>query len=140
MKRKALNWWIIFPARRRNPPYIYIYIPPFLLENIIPITVPFSQLSFNSRSGVIRSLEMRSRSVPKVVPFLVLFWITFGFQNGPQNGAKSYSNLVNFGFIFGSLFVEGLEFFGCSWEPSWASWGSLGRPLDPKNIEKPMVF
>ena len=29
---------------------------------------------------------------------------------------------------------------GASWEPSWASWGSLGRPLDPKNLKKPTVF
>ena len=29
---------------------------------------------------------------------------------------------------------------GASWEPSWASWGSLGRPLDPKTCKKQTFF
>ena len=33
-----------------------------------------------------------------------------------------------------------VHFLGVSWEPYWASWGSLGRPLDPKTIKNPRFF
>ena len=82
--------------RARNYTHKHAFLPPFLLENIIPVTVPFSPPSFNSRSGIMWTSEMRRERVPKVVPFLVPFWSSFGFQNGTQNGAKSGSEYVNF--------------------------------------------
>ena len=38
------------------------------------------------------------------------------------------------------LFLRSWSSLGASWEPSWASGASLGRPLDPKNLKKPMFF
>ena len=56
---------------------------------------------------------------------------------GPQNhvfcpsppGLFSDPNQDHF---FDTLFLRFWGSFGASWEPSWASRGSLGRPLDPK--------
>ena len=48
------------------------------------------------------------------VYFLTIFWPSFG----PPLGVS----------------------LGVSWEPSRASWGSLGKPLDPKTLKKIWVF
>ena len=49
-------------------------------------------------------------------------------------------NLLNFGSIFGALFVEALELFGCILGAFLGLLRLSWQPLDPKNIEKPMVF
>ena len=45
--------------------------------------------------------------------------------------------LTTFWQIFGPLLGVSL---GVSWEPSRASWGSLGRPLDPKTLKNLRFF
>ena len=44
--------------------------------------------------------------------------------------------MLIFGLNFGSFCWGFWSSLGSSWEPSWVSWGSLGRPLDPKNLKK----
>jgi hypothetical protein len=58
----------------------------------------------------------------------------------PKMEPKVVQNLVNFGSIFGSLFVEALELFGCLLGAFLGLLRLSWEPLDPKNIEKPMVF
>ena len=41
---------------------------------------------------------------------------------------------------FFSFFWPFMHFLGVSWEPYWASWGSLGRPLDPKTYKNSKFF
>ena len=96
-------------------------VPPFLLPNIIPVTVAFAALLFNSQNRVIPSPESRHLVVPKLVPFLVPFWCQFWPQNGPQNGPKICPKIDNFGVHFWIPFLLG---FG-------ALWVSLGSPVGP---------
>ena len=64
----------------------------------------------------------------------------FGAHSGPKINPKMdlkfVEQLIIRGSIFGSLVFKVLELLGASWEPSWASRASLGRPMDPKNTEK----
>ena len=53
---------------------------------------------------------------------------------------KVVQNLLNFGSIFGSLFVEALELFGCLLGAFLGLLRLSWEPLDSKNIEKLMVF
>ena len=91
------------------------------MENIIPVTVPFSPLSFNSWFVIMWTSEMRRERVPKVVPFLVQFWSNLRPQNKPQHGPKIGPKNVNFGIHFWMPFFGG---FGALWVP-------LGSPLGP---------
>ena len=112
-------------------------IPPFLLENIIPVTVPFSPFSFNSWTGTFRSPESRRREFQKWSHF----WSPFGLQNGSQNGPKS-----------GPKFAKFWAYF---WIPFCWSFGALSVPLGsllglpeallgclwtPKTLKKHLVF
>ena len=53
---------------------------------------------------------------------------------------KVIQNLIKFGPFFGSLFVESLELFGCLLGAFWGLLRLSWEPLDPKNIEKQIVF
>ena len=64
---------------------------------------------------------------------LELFWNPFWTP-------KLVQNLLIFGSILDSFFLGFRSSLGASWEPSWASWGSLGRPLDPKTCENLKFF
>ena len=50
---------------------------------------------------------------------------------------KLVQNLLIFGSNFGSLFLGFWISLGASWELSWASWVSLGRPQEWKNGDTP---
>ena len=39
-----------------------------------------------------------------------------------------------------TFFLHFVHFLGGSWEPCWASWGSLGKPLDPKTCKNQVFF
>ena len=58
----------------------------------------------------------------------------------PKMEPKVSQNLVEFGSIFASLFVEALELFGCLLGAFWGLLRLSWEPLDPKNLEKTMVF
>ena len=111
------------------------HIPPFLLPNIIPVTVAFAALPFNLQNRIIRTPEMRRERVPKVVPFLVPFWCQFWPQNGPQNGPKMGPKIDNFGVHFWIPFLLG---FGALWVPLGSLLGPpralLGGLWTPKTI------
>ena len=68
-------------------------------------------------SAAVGDHENPHLGVPKVVPILVSFWNNFGsqheLQNGPKMDPKVNQNLIFFVSIFGSLFFEVLELFGC---------------------------
>ena len=78
---------------------------------------------------------------PKTGPiFGVIFGPLLGFKMGSKIDPKLVQNLTFLGSVFGSLFLEVLELFGCllgaflgflrfSWEVS-----------GPKNVKKLMVF
>ena len=72
------------------------------------------------------------------------FWSPFGSLLGPKMdpkmGPKLVQNLVIFWSIFGSHLVEALELFGCLLGAFLGLLRLSWEPLDPKNIEKPMVF
>ena len=87
-------------------------IPPFLLGSIIPVTVAFAALSFNSQNRNPPTPERRGKRVSKVVPFLVPFWSQLWPKNGPQNGPKISPNGDNFGAHFWIPFCWVLELFG----------------------------
>ena len=57
----------------------------------------------------------------------------------PKMVPKWVQNLLNFGSVFGSLFVEALELFGCLLGAFLGLLRLSWEPLDPKNIEKQMV-
>ena len=50
---------------------------------------------------------------------------------------KWVKNLLIFGFNFRLFFWGFWSSLGASWEPSWTSWGSLGRPQEWKNADSP---
>ena len=58
----------------------------------------------------------------------------------PKMEPKVVQHLLKFGPIFGSLFVEALELFGCLLGAFLGLLRLSWEVLDPKNIEKPMVF
>ena len=70
----------------------------------------------------------------KLVNFFFLFGVVFESQFGPHFDPKIGSKFVSFWVNFGFLFLGFRSSLGASLEPSWASQGSLGRPLDPKNL------
>ena len=69
------------------------------------------------------------------------FWIPIGSSLkqiwNPFWDPKLVQNLLIFGSNFGSLFWGFWISLGASWEPSWASWGSLARPQEWKNADSP---
>ena len=66
--------------------------------------------------------------------FFVLFWGPFW---NPFWTPKLVQNLLIFGSILDPFFWGFRSSLGASWEPSWASWGSLGRPQERKNADSP---
>ena len=66
-------------------------IPPFLLPNIIPVTVAFAALPFNSQNRIIRTPEMRGKRVPKSLFFIVKNKVlgAWGRLN-PYGGARRF--------------------------------------------------
>ena len=44
------------------------------------------------------------------------------------------------GSVFRTFFLRSWSSSSASWEPSWASDAHLGKPLEPKNLKKPIVF
>ena len=50
-------------------------IPPFLLPNIIPVTVAFAALPFNLQNRIIRTPESRRERVPKSLFFIVKYGV-----------------------------------------------------------------
>ena len=102
---------------------------------------------FGSRMGS----NMVSQSFPKCYQKLFKKWSKklqiLGSKMGARvclNGnrrAKAFSSGVSFlSFIFSMFFFRFWSSLGASWEPSWASWGSLGRPLDPKTYKNLWFF
>ena len=64
-------------------------IPPFLFENIFPVPIPFSPLSFISCFRYSRTSFSRRKRVPKIVPFLTFFKALVNPKNGFQNCPKT---------------------------------------------------
>ena len=128
MSRKMMKW----RREKRRSRMSRRNIPPFLLPNIIPVTVAFAAFSFNSQNRIIRTPNMRGKRVPKVVPFSVHFWSQLWLQNGPQNGRQ----IDNFGVHFWIPFLLG---FGALWVPLGSLLGHpkalLGGLWTPKTLK-----
>ena len=58
----------------------------------------------------------------------------------PKMEPKVVQNMINFGSLCGSLFVEALEVFGCLLGAFLGLLKLSWEPLDPKNLEKLMFF
>ena len=72
--------------------------------------------------------------------FGFFFGAVLGTILGSKSASKLIQNLLIFGSNFGSLFLRFWSSLGVSWEPSRASWGSLGKPLDPKTLKNLRFF
>ena len=80
--------------------------------------------------------------------FAVFFGTIFGDFSGAVLAAKWLQKWLQNGskicYFLDTLsvpcFLRSWSSVGASWEPSWASKGSLRRPLDSKNLKKPKVF
>ena len=73
----------------------------------------------------------------KLINFFFLFGVVFESRFGPILIPKLVQNLLIFGPILDPFFLGFRSSLGASWEPSWASWGSLGRPQERKNADSP---
>ena len=83
---------------------------------------------------------------------VIWMWMRFGSRLGPisnqfggQFGVPKLLQKWSEYFLFLVPFLKpfcmrSLSSSSASWEPSWASYAHLGKPLDPKNLKKPMVF
>ena len=58
----------------------------------------------------------------------------------PKHLSKISQKMLIFGLNFGSFCWGFWSSLGSSWEPSWVSWGSLGRPPDPKTSKNRRFF
>ena len=83
---------------------------------------------------------MRGRELQKLFHFWFPFGALLGSRMDLKMEPKVVQNLINFGSIFGSFFVEALELFGCLLGAFLGLLKLSWTPLDPKNIEKPIVF
>ena len=108
-----------------------------------------SSWSLLGRSGP----KMGPNMVPKLIKMLVknlskkiikmgaLLGSILGFSLYRDRRAKAFSTIdqifQKFFFLFFFRFWSSL---GASWEPSWASCGSLGRSLDPKMLKNLWFF
>ena len=73
----------------------------------------------------------------KLINFFFLFGVVFESRFGPILIPKLVQNLLIFGPILDPFFLGFRSSLGGSWESSWASWGSLGRPQEWKNADSP---
>ena len=65
------------------------------------------------------------------------FWGQFGVPKLLQKWSGNWRFLVPF---LEPFFMRSWSSSSASWEPSWASYAHLGKPLDPKNLKKTIVF
>ena len=71
----------------------------------------------------------------KFINFFFLFWVVFESRFGPFLFPNWFKICSYLGSIFDLLLLGFRSSLGASWEPSWASWGSLGRPQERKNVD-----
>ena len=81
-----------------------------------------------------------SKKEPKIYQFFDEFCAHFGSHFGARMGSKIGPKLVCWGPFFDPLFLRSWSSLDASWEPSWASGASLGRPLDLKKLKKQHAF
>ena len=98
---------------------------------------------FGSRMGFPKFSNMLSKVCQKMIqktrPWRVPEWVPKRWKIEIA-GLRHFLPWVDFFHFFFMFFFRFWSSLGASWEPSWASWGSLGRPLDPKTCKNQVFF
>ena len=98
---------------------------------------------FGSRMGFPKFSKMLSTVCQKMIKKWPIWVPKKGFKISLNRDrrAKAFSTIdCVFSYVFFQFFFRFWSSLGASWEPSWASWGSLGRPLDPKTFKNFKFF
>ena len=110
-----------------------MYIPPFLLSNIIPVAIAIPPLLFNLQNRVIPTPEMRHLGFQK----WSYFWSPSGTNSGAKMAPKIPPKLVKKTIISGPIFGTLFSGFGAIWVPLGSLHGLFEAVLGSLGPQKP---